>query len=84
MWRFADPSNKIVIRTNSDGSQESRLVQDGDNPLPFEPIIKTPEEQIIELESLISPRRIREAILSNDYSFIEDINSQIENLRKNL
>ena len=40
--------------------------------------------QIIALESQITPRRIREALLSGDHSFIESIESQIAVLRNQL
>lgn len=41
-------------------------------------------KQIRELESQISPRRMREAMLYNDFSFIQEVNSQIEALRQQL
>lgn len=41
-------------------------------------------EQIKELEASITPRRLREAILSGDFSFINGVNSQIETLRNQL
>lgn len=40
--------------------------------------------QIAELESQQTDRRIREAILSGDHSFIESIEAQIAELRKQL
>ena len=40
--------------------------------------------QIIALESQITPRRIREALLSGDHSFIESIEAQIAALRSQL
>lgn len=40
--------------------------------------------QIIALESQITPRRIREALLSGDHSFIESIEAQIAALRTQL
>lgn len=41
-------------------------------------------KQIRELESQITPRRMREAMLYNDFSFIQEVNSQIEALRQQL
>ena len=41
-------------------------------------------KQILELEAQITQRRIREAILTNDNSFIININNQIELLRGSL
>lgn len=41
-------------------------------------------QQIAELESQITPRRYREAILSGDHSFIEGIELQIEAIRVEL
>ena len=40
--------------------------------------------QIQELESQITPRRIREAIVTQDYTFIQGIETQITNLRNQL
>ena len=42
------------------------------------------KEAIFMLESQITPRRVREAMLSGDFSFIQEINSQIEALRQQL
>lgn len=41
-------------------------------------------DQIIALESSISPRRLREAVLSGDTSFIESIEQQILEIRNTL
>lgn len=41
-------------------------------------------QQIAELESQQTPRRIREALLSGDHSFIESIEAQIAALRTQL
>ena len=41
-------------------------------------------KQISDLESQITPRRMREAMLSNDFSFIESIESQIQVIRSSL
>ena len=41
-------------------------------------------QQIAELESQITPRRYREAIVSGDHSFIEGIELQIEAIRATL
>lgn len=40
--------------------------------------------QIMNLESSITSRRIREAILSGDHSFIESVEAQIAEIRKQL
>lgn len=40
--------------------------------------------QIADLEATVTPRRMREAVLSNDYSFIEDVDQQIAALRSSL
>lgn len=37
--------------------------------------------EILELEKQITPRRVREALLSNDYTFIQSIENQIAALR---
>jgi hypothetical protein len=42
------------------------------------------KQQIIDLEAMLTQRRIREALASNDFSFIQNVNNQIENLRKQL
>lgn len=39
---------------------------------------------IEELEKSITPRRLREAILSNDFTFINNVNTEIEALRNQL
>ena len=39
---------------------------------------------ITELEASVTPRRLREAVISGDKSFIEGVNAQIEELRKGL
>lgn len=41
-------------------------------------------ERIVELESKITPRRLREAIISGDYSFIKEIDDQIKEIRAKL
>lgn len=40
--------------------------------------------QIVELEALITPRRIREALISKDFSLINRVEEQIDTLRKQL
>lgn len=40
--------------------------------------------QIAELEIQITPRRVREAILTNDFSFIEEKEKQIQQLREKI
>ena len=40
--------------------------------------------QIQNLENQITPRRIREAIVTQDYTFIQDIENQITTLRNQL
>lgn len=42
------------------------------------------KSQIAKLEASITPRRLREAITSGDYTFIIDIESEIQNLRSKL
>ena len=46
--------------------------------------IDAKKRQIASLEKQITPRRIREALLSNDKSFIQDIDNQITTLRNQL
>jgi hypothetical protein len=41
-------------------------------------------ERILELESKVTNRRIREALLSGDYSFIKQIEEQIKQIRESL
>ena len=41
-------------------------------------------KQIEELELQITPRRLREAVLSQDFSFIESIEQQIQAIRQGL
>lgn len=45
-----------------------------------DPILK----QIIDLETEITPRRQREALVTQDYSFVQNIDSLISNLRTQL
>lgn len=40
--------------------------------------------QIAELENQITPRRMREALVSGDFTFIENIENQIQTLRGQL
>ena len=40
--------------------------------------------EIKQLEEQVTPRRIREAVISGDKSFIEDIEAQIVELRKHI
>lgn len=42
------------------------------------------KNQIIELEAQVTPRRIREYIITGDKAFIQDIEDQIINLRTEL
>lgn len=42
------------------------------------------KKQIAELEAQITPRRLREALLSGDTSFIDSVEQQIQAIRNNL
>jgi len=87
-WIYADAKNKVVVRTAQDGSSESTLAETLAEEIvgglviaPFVPP-DTTEDDILALEKQITPRRIREAILSKDTTFIASIDSAIAAKRK--
>ena len=66
-------------------SSGKHLNWSGSRPVVVEPIASTTIlQQIIDLESKVTHRRIREALLSGDHSFIESIEAQIAALRNQL
>jgi hypothetical protein len=92
-WKYTNDSNTVVARTNADGSYESRLVSaiadwiaEGNTPEPAEALDPRVViiDQITALEAQITPRRIREALLLGDMSFIATLDEQIAQLRLQL
>jgi hypothetical protein len=59
---------------------------DGHQWVPAQEYVPSPSEralaQIAELELLITPRRLREALLTGDHSYIDGIEAQIAALRE--
>lgn len=41
-------------------------------------------QQIAELEASVTPRRLREAVLTGDHSFVESVDKQIAALRRSI
>jgi hypothetical protein len=85
-WQYADSENKVIFKTNNDGSYESRLATELDTDiLPYQPPIDSIESQIQLLEATITPRRLREATLTKDgKTWLTDIDTQIATLRGQL
>jgi hypothetical protein len=75
----ADPAN-------TDYAAYLRWVDEGNTPEPAD--LPDPKEaikaQIASLEASITPRRLREALLTGDKTFIEGVEAQIAALREQL
>lgn len=93
VWKFTDSSNAVVTRTNASGAYETCFVSaiadwidQGNTPDPADSVDQRIAilEQIAVLEAQITPRRIREALLSGDMSFIAELDVQIAQLRQQL
>lgn len=90
MKHFIDPATQQVYAYEADGSQDAfikpGLVPISDDDLAVHRAAARDSrdaigQQIAELEAMITPRRMREAILSGDSSFIESIDVKIAALR---
>ncbi len=77
---FIEPEFAYLLPAGSVPASEEDVQRLQPKPDPKLPIL----EKILELECQVTPRRIREAILTGDISFIADIESQIQDLRKSL
>jgi hypothetical protein len=92
-WKYTDASSRFVARTNENGSCESCRVEaisewiaEGNTPIPADlpdPKIAI-KAQIADLEAQLTPRRIREAMASGDYTIVKGIENQIIVLRSAL
>jgi hypothetical protein len=92
-WKYTDSTNSVVTRVLEDGRMQSTLVSapeiqdwlaEGNTPLPAD----HPDPnaailaQIVQLESQVTIRRIREAY--SDSTWMNGIEAQIEVLRNKL
>ena len=86
VMRLSDGAQIPPDPANTDYAAFLQWVAAGNVPEPADP--PNPAEgilaQIAALEVQVTPRRIREALLSGDYSFIQGVDAQIAALRAQL
>lgn len=93
MKYFIDKVDGRIFAYEADGSQDGfidpaleSITEEAFKTLQSEN--EDPKEKIIleiaKLEQQVTPRRVREALLSNDTSFIKGVNDKIEQLRSRL
>jgi hypothetical protein len=77
-WQFpgSEPTDREVVR-----GYDGQLYFAGDEPEIPPPQPPSIEQQIIALETLVTPRRMREATLGIDNGWLADIDAKIANLR---
>ena len=93
MKHYINPTTKEVFAYEDDGSQDHIITEN------FTPISDTDlaalrasqidpkaaiKAHIASLEASITPRRLREAVLSGDHAFITGVDAHIEALRAKL
>lgn len=90
MRHLIDPATKEIYAYAADGSDDAfikpRLVPISDAELAaLRAATVDPagaiRQQIAELEASVTPRRLREAVLTGDHSFVDSIDKQIAALR---
>lgn len=93
MKHFIDPKTQHIYAYEADGSQDA-WIKLGLVPISYAEVVELraaqvdPKDairrQIAELEASVTPRRLREAVLTGDHSFVDSVDKQIATLRASI